>query len=196
MDGGYITVIATRCTAAAIPKNVDSYVYADKTAAHFGDLEHLITCCKTANSSTGIVVVWSISNTVDDYYACGGANDLLWCKFYSSTTMNIGCENTNNSDSYTLTQGTVYYCTIKRAGTTLTNKIYSDSARTVLLDTLSIVCENGTKRYIYGMQSANLPAVQTISGYSENLDLQEAAPSAKTVSFPNYYSCKFVNTPT
>lgn len=73
-------------------------------------------------------------------------------------------------------QSTIYYLRIQRISTTGTVKVYSDSARTNLLDTLSVTVETNTYRYINvcsGYDQGGTTQLGTASGYSENLDLQE-----------------------
>ena len=70
---------------------------------------------------------------------------------------------------------TLYYCTLTRPASndTVTLKIYSDSARTTLLDTLTVTGYSTTKyRYIYGFINYNsATGGQNFDGYVQNLVL-------------------------
>ncbi len=83
------------------------------------------------NASTGIFVCWSPINT-----------NTLELRDISAGTSAV---------SPALATGTMYYLTIKRVGTTCTLDIYSDSARTVLVSHLSIVCTTTTYQYLYAL---------------------------------------------
>ena len=74
------------------------------------------------------------------------------------------------------------YFRFERSGTTATLKIYTDSARTNLLDTLSITCETGDKRYMYAMASRDGVASVTISGDTRNFEILENSSSSSSTS--------------
>jgi hypothetical protein len=108
--------------------------------------------------------------------------NFLSVDFYSSTAFTIYLREYDataghTTDSYVGSLATVYYLKIKRdeaVGTygTLYCYIYSDSARTTLLDTLTVTLHTSKKdfQYIYGFNNS-ADASTNISGYSENLDL-------------------------
>ncbi len=76
--------------------------------------------------------------------------------------------------------GTQYYCTIERTSVTAIElRIYSDSGRTTLIDTLTqSIPSEVSYRYIYSAMSTNSGhSGRIITFDSENLDLQEAGPS-------------------
>jgi hypothetical protein len=82
--------------------------------------------------------------------------------------------------SYTGTADTWYYLKIVKSGTSLKCYIYSDSARTNLLATLSLTLhEDYHFEYIYASQSENSGLTHHGDIDIENLDLQEGgAPPA------------------
>jgi len=177
--GGYLSQTITRETFTLLPRIAGSALYDDKGAGHFGDYEHLIDVCLTGGNGTSIYAwVWAVSNEIgNDYYdftafqgvslriASGAPNYQiqLWDKGGAGV-----------SAVYGIALNTTYYLTIKRAGNTLTCKIYSDSARTALLATLTIAgCAVTTWRYIYATFGHGYAGPEFISGYCEFLDLQE-----------------------
>lgn len=187
-----ITVTTNKIDVSSIRRDALSYVRLDKTADHFGDFEHLITTryvtASGANATSGIWMLSDAANTIqggadgDDglqvlwYY--NGANDLRIYLFDREV---------DNYDYYVFpdSNAKTVYLTIKRDGTTLTCDIYNDSSRTDLQDHLEIVCQTEQYRYVFGMMSWQIDALGslTITYYTENLDLQEAAPPViKTVA--------------
>ena len=177
--------------------NDKAFLYSDKGAAHFGDFEHLIDVRVVSGSWAGHF--WALSNDVvqiidDTLHISGmmyGLNNFTYLReTYSGSTY---------TDHMSFVDDTWYYYTIKKTGTTLTMKVYSDSARTNLLDTLALTLHaDHTFRYVYGSSThwysdANI-LTETLD--IDNLDLQEGGNGgALTVKFPNYYKAKFVNTP-
>lgn len=174
-------------------RNEDAYLYKDKGVNHFsGDFEHKIDV-KAVSSSTayGNPQVWALANLVDDYVGIDVANgDELCVLIYASSAtvfqlylreLYVGTEYT--SAYYQVTAGTMYYLTIKRAGTALTCKVYSDSARTILLATLSLTLHGTVSfRYVYASQTYNDGGAYIMDCDVENLDLQEATYVSKGLS--------------
>ncbi len=182
----HITVTASRVTVTGLLRNENAYVYKDKTASYFdGDFEHLITAYMTAGTSGGQNVIWGLANFIGSY-SDTTKPDMLSVLIYHAggTTYRLILQEsmlgTKWSATYDISLDTPYYLKIKRdesVGTygTIYSYIYSDSARTNLLQTLTLTLhEKEDFRYIYAGQSMNTAQAFSISGYSENLDLQEA----------------------
>lgn len=174
---------ATRVTATNLPRDVDEYLYANKGTDHFDDFEHLIDVNLIGGAGDGLYAVWALWNVLDDYWGAHSANEhgigvviqnagnkIFLMESHSGTLY--------NTEYYGITPGTTYYLTIEKIGTTLTCKIYSDSARTNLLDTLQYTLHASTKWcYLYSAQSWNDGAVaKAVSGYCENLYLSRSVP--------------------
>jgi len=184
-----IVVTSSRSTFTNLQRNEDAYVYKDKGAGHFdGDFEHLVTCLFDNYTSSGKSTIWGIANEVNDmWYFDDTQKDFLWAFFYHGASNVLYLKEDGPagsvSDSFAPSLDTPYYLKIKRDENvgdygTLYCYIYSDEARTNLLDTLSITLHAKIDfRYIYVTQSANQGTPNyLIIGYSENLDLQEEAP--------------------
>lgn len=175
-----LTVIAAKITALQIRNsNTDSYVYKDKGAAHFGNFEHLHSGENYDSGTTdngAYCLVWGISDTVNDfanwangiflYYSLDPGINKHWLREREANAW-------GDLDGYAGTRFTRYWYTTKRAGTTLTCKIYTDAARTVLVDTLTITCINTTLRYMYAISSLANTDTDDMNVYSYDLDLQE-----------------------
>ena len=71
--------------------------------------------------------------------------------------------------------------TADRDGTSLDLRIYSNSARTTLVDTLSVTIASGrTYRYVFAVVSHDYNDNDTISFDVKDLDLKEAAGGVPT----------------
>lgn len=198
-----IAVTSTRVTSALVNRDEDAYVYADKGVGYFsGDFTHYLTYRMTggAYSGTSCVACWALANLVDDWNGIDVANgDFLGA--FPSTGLSAGgdylrlveCDGgtLHASGVYYITRDTDYYLKVVRdesVGTygTLYLYIYSNSARTTLLATLSVTLNTSKKdfRYIYALQSADTNQVSvTHSGYTEDLTLINA-PAGYIASYP------------
>ncbi len=182
----HITVTASRVTVTGLLRSEDAWVVKDKTAGHFdGDFEHLITVYIDAGGGDGGQnTVWGLANLVDDYFGIDASNgDMLSVWMYSVANPTIRMEEMVAGTRYTVDQAvsldTLYYLKIVRDETvgtygTIYSYIYSDAARTNLLQTLTLTLhEKEDFRYIYAAQTGNSAQAFSITGYCENLDLQE-----------------------
>jgi hypothetical protein len=85
----------------------------------------------------------------------------------------LGIETYYNYDSsIDLSEDETYYCTLERNGAAVSLKIYSNSARTNLLDTISSTVGTTTKhRYLYGPRCGNWGGDSKTSFWIENLNI-------------------------
>ena len=182
-----VVVTTTRCTTTNEPgTETATWVYKDKDAGHFGDFEHKFDLYMTSMQNGSCMAHHTVSNIVESWTDAYGANHQglstrTNCGSGGDKIIAIRDFNSHNSDAFTNLIDTNYYCTAERNSTTYTLKIYSDSGRTTLLDTLSLTCTTTTLRYIFAHLCYDQAATYgTQSGYLENLDLQEipAAPTS------------------
>ena len=184
----HITVTSSEVTFTGLTRGEDAYVYKDMGIDHFdGNFEHLIDITISASVDSALNFLWSLTNLIDDMKGIADvAGDSLSIEFYGNATdgpiiriaeLNSGTWAT--TANYLVTLGTTYYLKIRRDETvgtygTLYCYIYSDSARTNLLTTLSLaLTKTQDFRYIYVTQTYNSANTYAVSGSSANLDLQE-----------------------
>lgn len=187
-----ITVTATRVTGApTLTRGESAYVYSDKGVGHFvGDFEHLVAIrCSAAVGEAAATVVWALGNSIGDFYErmAAGNGLCIWFNLYYATDPSpaIILEESYGLSSYRddykyAGYNIWYYLRIRRTGSILTCEIYSDAARTVLIDTLSLVLHTvDSYRYVYAISSVTdaWMGSSTLSADIENLDLQEVAPT-------------------
>jgi hypothetical protein len=205
-DTTELTITATKVSWDELDRDADVWCYADKGAAHFaGDFTHTLDVQLIDMDATSIAYNWVLSNAVDDWTgldaATGEAADAYGLRSYydgsiRTLTLRMIQDSAVTSDtSVALADSTTYYLTITRDddgganGTgQLTCEIHTGAlhpggAHVDLLSLDSSAGEQNDFRYIFACNchnsgGSNIPC----DGYTENLDLNEAAPPAETES--------------
>lgn len=174
---GDITITADSCAYDTMRRDAVSYVYKDYGAGYFGDFsidfEFAISAQSLANN-----MIFGLSNTIGTLTDHDTANDgLTILGYHSGSSIGVYLVDypTANNDSYTTAGSAIgpIYATFVRSGTTATFYIYSDSNRSVLVDTLTVTCSNTTYRYLYVLASLNsgIDPAQWITGYASHVAL-------------------------
>lgn len=172
--GNDFSQTTTRNTATALPRNVDAYVYKNYGLNHFRDYIHHVDIHWGTCVAAGTFGVWAITNDPGSYqdmsqgqliylYDGGGTNDAIILRDMGTANQQL-YQTGGNFD------GSDFYLIIERNGTTLTCKIYSDSERTNLLDTLTITCADTAEQYALVGFSRDAAGTSVFNGYCENFD--------------------------
>lgn len=190
-----ITVTAAKSSWVDLTRNEDAYVYADKGVGHFdGDYEHLLEAqISLPTEQIAWAAHWVLANLVDDVKgiqdASGDAHYVF--SIYHPTVpdyrLYLGELNggTATTDYGVILVDTRYYLKVKRdeavgVNGTLYCYIYSDAARTTLVDTLTVtLTEKQDFRYVYVTNTWNSAGDYDHDGFTENLDLQEAVAATR-----------------
>lgn len=146
--GDDITVTASKCTATNLPENMGSYVRKNFGANYFsGDFKHDFTFKWTSASADGVYIgVYAVSDDYQSLVDMDGNNkglriiviaDIVGSEYLELKDYATG-NGANDGWAGTITQGTTFYMTLMRVGTTATLNVYSDSARTSLVISLHI----------------------------------------------------------
>ena len=198
-----IAVTASRVTWAALTRDEDAYVYADKGASYFaGNFEIQFTFRIISGSSIGTLActIWALTNLLDDRVGISTANGdflSLYTNDIKAANRYIRLEECDggtahySSTSSQLTLDTDYYITIIRnelVGTygTLYCYIYTDIGRTTLHGSVLSVALNSSKkdfRYLFALLSSDTnEASVTSSGYTEAIEIvsNTSTPSVTT----------------
>jgi len=189
-SAGDLTVTANNVDIDTMREDAVSYVFKDQGANHFGDFEHLIQGTYTTSQVSGRFGIESLSNNLPlTQQKMIDMSEGLYATFFRSSAggnpYQIFLKDYNTADVDTMDLGAAppytRYMTFKRTGTTATLKIYTDAARTVLEDTLTITCVNDLYRY-NGVAASRGTAGQTdhATGDIDNLDLQEITTGVTT----------------
>lgn len=168
-------------------RDVSAYEYRNRGAGHFVDVDHLIDAqVNSASDASAYNAIHMLANTIGDSTSLETADDhhvKIWVLNLGGTNTGVILREWHNGSSYqdtnfTLNLDTPYYYTFKYVSATrvLTCKIYSDSGRTTLVDTLTLTLQAAvTWKYRYSTASRDGGGAPEWSGWVKNTDLQEAA---------------------
>ncbi|KKM14949.1 hypothetical protein LCGC14_1700980 [marine sediment metagenome] len=183
---GRIAPTTRRVTWTSLTRNEDAYYYDDKGAAFFSaDFVHFLTINITTAAASCEGGTWALTNDLDDLRGLKTNNkDALFLYFiHTGGNLKLQINELDGGTSYAgtaynATAGTVYYVSIERdesVGTygTLYLYLFSDEARTTLVNSQSIALHTSKKdfQYVHVVQTWNAGTSHASSGYSENLDL-------------------------
>lgn len=168
----HISATSSRMTGTNINRNETAYAYYDKGADYFDALDIDFDIKATNLDSNDILGVFGISNTLNHTGAFGKSD--IRIAYYKPSSGSTGLYLTaNTSDNMTISLDTIYYCTLERSAgsANVSLKVYSDAARTTLLDTLAVTLETASTkhRYIFGISSQYTNNNYAASGYVENV---------------------------
>lgn len=178
-----LTVTGSKIAAARLRRNESVFVYDDKGVDHFDALDVDFEVFQdSAGVEDGRASI-GFSDTINDCTAW--EPDAVHCEivdqgsratavgplFFLFRGAHEAADSTTN-----LSEDTVYYCTLSRAAgsDTVTLKIYSNTSRTTLVDTLTVTGYRRAKyRYAFGMVNRNDGYPFGYTGYFQNMDLKE-----------------------
>jgi len=185
-------------------RKIRNYVYENFGANHFDVIKHQVdSMCTNVFPQGGYVQgmtgFWGVSNDLGscaDGWTTGIYAYWLWYVADNSRLeIRIKDDSTGDDDTWVdAVAGYMYFMTVERsAGSNIcTLKIYKDTARTILMDTLSISCTTDTYRYLYGQLNVYSNDGQfrpLIGAYIENLQLLElVAPTDPAQGGPTDYA--------
>lgn len=192
--GGNVTVIAAKVSWNDMDRDETSHVSDSKGAAHFsGDFEHKLEFQYSDLGTTPLVAYWVLANAQKNYRALiVDDEDAHVFRIYNDDVAISVLENGDSTvdESLNLTSGTTYFLTIARdddGGANSTGQLTADihtgdyHPDGVHIDLLTVDCSVGEQNdfeFVYGLASYNSGhANQTIDGFTQNLDLQEAPPA-------------------
>ena len=191
----HISKNSSRVTGAGIVMEESAYVYKDKGVGYFsGDFDHKLDVKFTSTTFGGYIFLWGLANEVGDWVNYKGtpsnyvsihithsweASPNYILQLYGSFN---GGANQISGVKGNVNINTMYYLRIKRTGNTVTCDIYASAANrdseTSPTAQLTITLGGATAfRYIYAIHSFThaTSTGKDMSGYVENLDLQEVA---------------------
>lgn len=180
---GWIVVVNSTYIYANLDIDGDGYVYWDSSETDFfQDFTHEVSARAESHISNCEGAVWLVSETVDDvrYARLNGYTQLYVMIHYhvDYDGYRMILYETYQEVRYTLDycdiiENVTYYLSINKLGVNAECKIYNNSAKTSLVDTLSgILHDDHSFRYVYGICSQNdNTAGRNIELHVTNLDL-------------------------
>jgi hypothetical protein len=177
-----ITVATSKVTASGVTQQEDAYVYKDFGVSYFNalniDFEAYIDSTG-GNNVNNLVSSGLTSATVNDGSGWAATDVGVGFQYADAGGGNIGRIYLIRgalvaNDSFDGIPDTLYYLTLLReaANDTIELKIYSDSSRSTLLDTLSVAGYGAATRYryLYPLTSYNSgDAGRSFVGYTQNM---------------------------
>lgn len=195
----HITVVGNNHIDFIYYRNETAYIYKDFTVNHFTDFEHLIINKISSIQHSANSQPWGMANALNDRKTLQDlGEDFICCEmYYANPTYYYkinyfdGVANTVDSTNL-ITLGTTYYLKVSRAVNVVTVRIYTDSDRTILLDTLSINDGGNPYQYLYGGLSYNSGHNLNANLDQDNYNLQEVTPTSTDKNIPTYFNSKFI----
>ncbi len=171
------TITAPKILCEDVDRDVDAYVYKDYGVDNFDGLNIDFEILILATSDINALIGMALSNVINDSsgFAVTDVNVTIAELGGPTFRMDLRRGNTVASDiAFGLSPSTIYYCTLTRdAGEDIiTLKIYDDSGRTSLVDTLTVAGFGTVKwRYAYGAVNHNAgTGGRNFDGYVQNME--------------------------
>lgn len=186
--GGALSQTASRATFTALELSDDAYLYKDFSAGHFdGDFEHLFEILLSIQGSDATVFAYLLANVPGSFQDVHGAGGPTLC--VSSTSFFIfhlfALQETEGVDVYqdawiNAQLNTLYFITVERdesVGSFGTAYLYirtgSHDGALQYLVTVALHTSKKDFRYLEATTGFHVAGSNPITGYVQNLDLQE-----------------------
>ena len=182
------TITSSKIESRGLTDGEDAWWADDKGASHFGaTFTHYFTVTLKSTTSNWIRIgAWAVSNVVDDCEFWAQNDSEAVGVYLIERTNKIQFEDyeSDSSDSYTYSGSGPWYCSANRTSETAAElRIYSDAARTTLLDTLLVPVTSGRRfQYVFAAHSNNNGGSDTFDLDIEDLDLNEGDVSSESSS--------------
>lgn len=164
-----LSTTASRVTLSLMDQFDRTYLYKDFGSSYFNNIRLMFTGRVSSGTNNNGSCDIGFANAVGD---ASRWSNYLSVEFHEGGVYLEG----NTYDYYSISADTTYYFTLERNAGSASLKIYSNSARTSLLDTLTCTCNTGAWRYFYPAASYYTnDAFDQFSGYFENFDFQRMA---------------------
>jgi hypothetical protein len=168
-------------------RDITGYVYNDFGPSAFKSFEIEFQANASDSQNDGTATVFAVSNTLGSIQSHIDANDgtlVIFSNNGGNFAVTLIDYNTDDSDSYIYGGTTIplRYYTVKRSSNNATLEIYSDSNRTVLVDTLSISAATTPSRYLYALQSRNTGSSTRITGTTRYFEIVNTSSSSSSTS--------------
>lgn len=157
-----LSTTASRVTLSLMDQVGRTYLYKDFGSSYFNNIRLMFTGRVSSGTNNNGSCDIGFANAVGDV---SGWSNYLSVEFLEGVVYLVG----DTSEYYLISSDTTYYFTLERNAGSASLKIYSNSARTSLLDTLTCTCNTGEWRYFYPAASYYTnDAFDQFSGYFED----------------------------
>jgi hypothetical protein len=178
-----LTIAANQITVNTMRGDAGAHVDKDMGAGHFTSFEHLVSYTFSTMQNDSSICIWAVTNS--PYWTINSKENnnvglSVSSYYYGSRYLGIWASDDSDYDYDTISAGTYYLTIVRVSGSSITCYVYSNAARTTLVDTYSCSTDSTAYRYIQACTSdGRLTAYATASGTIFGLDLQEAAGVAE-----------------
>ena len=164
-----LSTTSSKVTLSLMDQVDRTYLYKDFGSSYFNNIRLMFTGRVSSGTNNNGSCDIGFANAVVD---ASGWSNYLSVEFFEGVVHLVG----DTRDYYLMSADTTYYFTLERNAGSASLKIYSDSGRTNLLDTLACTCNTGAWRYFYPAASYYTnDEFNQFSGYFENFDFQRMA---------------------
>jgi hypothetical protein len=174
-----VTVTSSAVSISGATDNTLYSLYKDKGANFFDALDIDFAIVQNNTVSTDSALGFSLNNNSSpSTYTIGAtSSDALniVAYWYANQRLYLTKDWVNGGGIYYGTTGTKVYCTLTRpaGGDTVTLKVYSNSARTTLIDTLTVSGFSGIKwRYIHALCTTHWSENNALNGEISDITIR------------------------
>ena len=155
-----MTITSTNIDISTIvSRNTDAYVVKDSVGSISGDYEAQVdqTRSGTLDGFSGTCASFGVSSTAADTFDDWGDGHIVGLNQQAATQVHIESFGAANIDTSVQNDANPRYLTITRVSGTVSAKIYTDSDRTTLSDTITLtVSDTETFEYVYAFSSRDI----------------------------------------
>ena len=184
--GGVNVTVAPQQLDFTLTRNEETHLSLDLGVDNFEDVDHLGSFVITARDTSGLAMMYALTNTPDDALAIRNGTGLQIRFFHASgpdeNRINLLFTNAGsvliNDDYISYILGTRLWWRLTRVGSLAVLRLYDDSGRTNLIATLSGTGDTTKFRYHEPLAAWNNGNAFEAEGIVYGTDLQEAAAAA------------------
>ncbi len=180
---GVLTVTSPKVVAVNCTRDIDAYVYKDFGVNYFNgfSVDFEVYQDNLTGSGGSVIAPGFTVSAVGDYTDFGFWDIAVNVNQVVTRRITLRRGYLQAADYFEISDDTLYYCTLERLtnSDTVTVKIYDDSGRTNLLDTLSVSGFGIARRwrYCYGFTSNNAGlGGRRWDGYVQNMEITITTP--------------------
>jgi len=180
-SAGDLTVTASTVTFDTMRRDAHAHVGKSYGAGHFTDYTHQFSARATGHAGFwGILGLWGVGDEIASQADRTTGLGVWYCENAGAAPF-IRLQDYGNSNTATyvgLAEGTTYWFTVQKIGTTAKLWVHTDAGRTTLLNPafpLTIVCQNTARENLlvgYSYNSLSNPT-HSVSGWVKNFDIIE-----------------------
>jgi hypothetical protein len=177
--GDHSTISTSTLTLAGIQNQDDAWLYKDFGAGNITDFSHQFEFLAT--SSLASVVIWGVGDVLGTYQDRADASDGFSLLSSAERFFLFDSDGGTNVGPMTISNGTTYYVTVARTGTSLVVTARTGSHTGSVAGTLTETVGTDAYRYLFGYCSRDASGTQSSSLTISNLTDTTEVPAEADV---------------